>query len=201
MIAAFSLAFAILVQDPGAARAAGDQILSAGQAGDIFRNVSDGDTIMLKHPASGMICRFDTAASRNNIRIYPVREGVREHGDDVGCGTTQDIAFTVYATRYSPAVSEETAMAQAIGEIESIWGDVKRLDIATPPGAADSRFAAFRGRHPNGQSLSTVVLVRQVGPWLFKMRASGSPDQPDAVAGSAAERFAAQVLLPATGSR
>lgn len=192
MIAAFILALTIFSQDPGAG-ATGDRILSDGQAGDIFRNVTEGDVIQLKHPASGMICRFDPAASLNNVRIYPQRPGVPDRGDDVGCGTTTGMAFTIYATRYRPAGSESTAMTQAISEIEGIWGDVQRLDIAAPSGTTDRSFAAFRGRHPNGQTLSTVILVRQVGPWTFKMRASGPPDQPENLARSAAERFEAQL--------
>lgn len=193
MIAAVTIAFALLTQTPDATRPAGDQILSAGQAGGIFQNLSDGDVIRLKHPASGMICHFRPAASRNNIRIYPVRPGVNARGDDVGCGTTENIAYTIYATRYQPVANEEAAMTQAIEEVEAIWGDVQRLDIEIPAAAANGRFAAYRGRHPNGQSLATVILVRQIGPWIFKMRASGPPDEPEALAASAVERFAAQL--------
>ena len=201
MLVAFTLALAMLAQDPDAAREAGDRILATGQADDIFRNVSEDGVILLKHPPSGMICQFDTDAARNNVRIYPVREGVRDRGDDVGCGTTPGMAFTTYATRYRPAVSEETAMAQAISEIEAIWSEVKRLDIAAPPALADARFAAYQGRHPNGQALSTVVLIRQSGPWIFKMRASGPPDEAEALARSAAEMFAAQLPPPVDAAR
>ena len=137
MIAAVTIAFALLTQTPDATRPAGDQILSAGQAGGIFQNLSDGDVIRLKHPASGMICHFRPAASRNNIRIYPVRPGVNARGDDVGCGTTENIAYTIYATRYQPAANEEAAMTQAIEEVEAIWGDVQRLDIEIPAAAAN----------------------------------------------------------------
>lgn len=192
MFAALSLALVVLAQDPGAARASGEDILSAGQAGDVFRNVTDDGVIRLKHPASGLVCLFDPGAARNNVRVYPVRPGVEARGDDIGCGTTEDIAYTVYATRYQPAANEEAAMAQAIQEVESIWGDVQRLDIGAPA-AANGRFAAFRGRHPNGESLATVILVRQIGPWTFKMRASGPPYKPEALAASAVERFAAQL--------
>ena len=197
MLAAFTIALAMFAQDPDPARAAGDRILSEAQAGDVFRNVSDDGVILLKHPASGLVCRFDTAAALNNVRLYPVREGVRERGDDVGCGTTPGMAFTIYATRYRPSLSEETAMTQAVSEIEAVWREVKRLDIAAPDGIADSGIAVFQARHPNGQALSTVVLIRQVGPWTFKMRASGPPDQPDALVRAAAEQFAAQIPVAA----
>ncbi|MBU1384168.1 MAG: hypothetical protein KKG14_05640 [Alphaproteobacteria bacterium] len=193
MIVALTLALAIFAPDPVAARAVGDQILSAGQADGVFENVTDSDDIRLHHRASGMICRFEADAARNSVRIYPVRPGVRSRGDDVGCGTSPGAVYTVYATRYRPEWSEKTAMAQAVQEIEAVWTEVQRLDIAAPPGAADVGFGAFRGRHPNGQLLSTVILVRQIGPWTFKMRASGPPDQAEDLARSAAERFAAQI--------
>jgi len=184
-----------------AARAEGDRIIAAAEASDVVRNISGDGVILVKHPASGMVCRFDPAASRNNVRVYPVRPGVDDRGDDVGCGTTPDAAFTIYATRYRPAISVETAMTQAVEEIEGVWSDIKRLGIATPAGAEDSGFAVFRGRHPNGQTLSTVVLVRQIGPWTFKMRASGPPDQAEALAQAAVEQFTAQIPQTATASR
>lgn len=193
MIAALTLALSMLTQVPDAGRLAGDQILAAGQADGVFRNVSDDDVVRLKHPASGLICQFDPAAARNNVRIYPVRPSVENRGDDVGCGTTPDNAYTIYATRYRPESSETAALAQAVAEVEGIWGDVQRLDIPAPPGTTPGGFAAFRGRHPNGQPLATVILVRQIGAWTFKMRASGPPDDPEAVARAAGERFTAQL--------
>lgn len=201
MIASLTLALAILIQDPSATRMAGDRLLSAAQAGDVFENVSDGNAIRLKHPASGMICQFDVAAQRNNIRVYPVRPEVANRGDDVGCGTTPDMGFTIYATRYQPAASGESAMAQAVEEVEAIWSDVQRLDIPAPAGAPDVRIAAFRARHPNGQSLSTVILIRQAGPWIFKMRASGPPDQPGVLVQTAVERFTAQLPPSSSAAR
>lgn len=201
MFASVILALAVLAQDPSASRAAGDRMLAEQQAGDTFRNVTDRGDIRLKHSASGMVCSFDPGAVRNNVRLYPVRPGIERRGDDVGCGTTPDMAYTIYATRYRPEISQETAMAQAIDEIEAIWSDVERLDLSPPAGAANSPFAAFRGRHPNGQMLSTVVLVQQVGQWTFKMRASGPPGDVETLADSAAERFTAQLPQPVPPSR
>lgn len=198
MFAALTLALALVPQDPAAAQSAGDEMLSIAQAAGVFRNVSTGGFILLKHSASGLTCAFDPAAQRNNVRVYPVRPTVENRGDDVGCGTTDAAAYTVYATRYRPNGSEAAAMAQAIQEVEAIWGGVQRLDIAAPAGFADGSFAAFRGRHPNGQSLSTVILVRQIGPWSFKMRASGPPDHAESMARMAAERFVIQ--LPQTSA-
>ena len=201
MIVALTLALAILTQDPNAARAIGDQILSAGQAEGVFRNVSDGDVVRLKHTASGLTCQFDATASRNNVRIFPVRPGIESPGDDVSCGTTPDIAYSTYATRYRPESSEAAAMAQAIQEVEAFWGDLRRLEIGAPAGTPQGGFAVFKGRHPNGQPLATVILVRQIGPWTFKMRASGPQDEPENLVRLAAERFAAQLPQTSVGSQ
>lgn len=199
MIATTLTALALATQEPGLARAEGDRLLTSAGAGDLFQNISDTHLIRLQHRNSGMVCIFDLAGARNNVRLYPVRPDVSRRGDDVGCGTTTDAAYTLYATRYEPTVSADDAMAQAINEVRSIWSEVERVELALPP-STPGEFAAFRGRHPNGQMLSTVILVRKVDGWIFKMRASGAPDQLESVAKGAGEQFAAQLpSVPDTG--
>lgn len=195
MIVAALVILALLSQDPVSTRAEGDRLLTEAGASDFFDNLSDARATRLLHRSSGMTCVFDLAGSRNNIRVYPVRPGVSRRGDDVGCGTTTEAAYTLYATRYDPGISEDDAMAQAINEVQSIWKDIEGVDIQSPRIIA-GRTAFFRGRHPNGQTLSTVILIRKVDGWIFKMRASGAPDQLESVIDGAAERFAAQ--LPAS---
>ena len=162
-------------------RAEGDQILRTANAQAFFENVSDEEVVLLHHRASGLVCLFEPGQQTNNVRVYPVRDGMPTLGHDVGCGTDLGPTLTTYATRYEPTMTAEAAMDAAIAEIRAAWTEIEPVQAAfsveTIPDMADPILAVFKATHSTLGRVATVVIIFEKNGWIYKMRATGNMDE------------------------
>jgi len=88
---------------------------------------------------------------------------------------------TVYATRYPFEATEQQAFKSAYDQIEQNWPHARAIDrpfdILTLPGQTAPTMAVFE-LDMEGRASQSVLMVRQIGDWSFKGRATG-PDEED----------------------
>ena len=190
-IAALLAAPATQAQEPAhataeqiaAARAEVDTIIARSEAGEFFENVTTNETPQAKHTRSGMICSFTPGDPRNTIAFYPVVADGPPKGDDVSCATWWNSTYvTTYATRYPQQYSAEQLFSSAVQDIRTAWQNVTAVE-------GEVRGATITGQEPplvgvfnaerEGHPMTTVVVLRNIGAWSFKVRASGEPTDPD----------------------
>lgn len=166
-----------------AARSEAAAIIERTEAGDFFENVTTTETPQARHTRSGMICSFTPGDPRNTIAILPVVEAGPPKGDDVSCaswwGTTYVSSF---ATRYPQQFSADQLFAAAVQDIGRAWQNVVPME-------GEVRGATIAGQEPplvavytaerEGRSRTTVVVLRKIGEWSFKVRATGEPTDPE----------------------
>jgi hypothetical protein len=165
------------------ARAEADRIIAAASAGDSFENLTSSDTPLVRHKASGLTCVFNIDDPRDKIHFYPATEGGPPHGDDVGCASWWGSTFvSTIATRYPQQYSAPQLFATAISDIQRSWENVKAFEdsfqISTIRGQEEPLMAAFSAER-EGRPRTTLVVLRNIGAWSFKVRATGEPDNPE----------------------
>jgi hypothetical protein len=160
------------------ARAHADQIIANSGGAAFFSNITDSDMPTVLHIPSGMVCEFPGADERDNIRLF------QSSGMDVGCSTWIGRTFvTFFATRYDEIYSEEEVMGAAVRAIQrntpgahSVDG---AFDIRTLPGQETPLLTVF-DLELDGREVRSLILVRHIGEWSFKVRATG-PSGDDSV--------------------
>lgn len=186
LIAALLAAPAAVAQEAGrpasaeqiaAARARADAIIAAANAGAYFDNISDSETPLVRHRASGLTCLFSPSDPRDAINFYPAVAGGPPHGDDVGCATWWGKTFvSSFATRYPQQYPADTLFSSAVGDIRTNWQNVSPIEgplsVATIEGQDAPLVATFKAER-QGQPRTTVVVLRNIGEWSFKVRATG----------------------------
>jgi hypothetical protein len=189
--AALALAPIAAAQEPApatpeqiaAARAEADAIIARSEAGEFFENATTSETPQARHVRSGMVCSFTAGDPRNTIAMYPVVADGPPRGDDVSCGAWWGPTYvSSYATRYPQQYSAEQLFAGAVQDIRSAWQNVSAVE-------GEVRGATIAGQEPplvgvfnaerQGRPMTTVVVLRNIGEWSFKVRASGEPTDPE----------------------
>lgn len=170
-------------EEMAAARTEADAIIERSQAGAFFENLTTTETPQARHRPSGMICSFTRGDARNTIAFYPVVEGGPQNGDDVSCGTWWGTTYvTSYATRYPQQYSADQLFAAAVRDIRENWQNVVAMEGsvqgATIEGQEPPLVAAFTADRA-GRSGTTALVLRNIGEWSFKVRATGEPNDPD----------------------
>lgn len=176
-----------------AAKAHAEAVLDRSEARPFFVNVTTDDTPTVRHVASGMTCEFIGADDRDTIRFYdPVANGpVR--GDDVSCGTWIGRTYvTLFATRYPQQYSQEQLFEDAVRQLVRAWPSAKAhegpLEILTREGQESPLMAVF-DVELEGRPSRSLILVRNLGEWSFKARATG-PGTDDTVSEFGSMAFA-----------
>jgi hypothetical protein len=164
---------------PGEARAHADAVIARAGAGDWFVNITVSDTPVVRHTPSGMTCEFVGQDDRDVIRLYGSPSAA---GEDVSCATWIGRTFvTVFATRYSFEATEQQAFDSAYSQIEQNWPHARAVErpfeILTLPGQTAPTMAVFEV-DLDGSPSQSILMVRQIGDWSFKARATG-PDEND----------------------
>lgn len=174
------------------ARAHADAIIAEAEAGAWFTNVTDSDAPRVRHEPSGMVCSFPAIDPRNAINLYPVVTGGPPAGDDVGCAAWWGSTLvSIFATRFPQSYDQEFLMGAAIHDVEKAWEDVQPYDgdfrvttFGDQPTPLVYAFSATR----DGRSTAQAIVVRNIGDWSFKARAT-SFDEDEEVALAATAVF------------
>jgi hypothetical protein len=175
-----TIAIALLVASPAAAQtAAPDEraqaFIQEQGVGDLFAPV-EGEAFMVRHTASGLTCRFTGDEQRRTLTIF----GGLPRGEDVGCLAEQPGRYTtLYATRYSPAITVQQALADGVGGIRGRWPDARPLQ---PMLTMTQEEFPYLMQHflvtLNGQQHITTVMVAEQNGWIFKLRyTEAAPDE------------------------
>jgi hypothetical protein len=170
---------------PEQARAHADQLIKQTDAGQWFVNVTDGDTPLVRHVPSGMICVFPGVDDRNVVRLYPTQPDGPKRGDDAGCSAWwDDTLISMIATRYPQQYAEEDLFASAAGDIARSWEDAQPLEgeygIITLTGQSEPRVAVYSGSR-DGRPATNALVVRNIGEWSFKARGTSFPGDDETV--------------------
>lgn len=165
------------------ARAEADRIITAASVEAFFENVTTGDTPLARHKASGMICVFNIDDPRDKIHSYPAQEGGPQQGDDMSCASWWGSTFvSTFATRYPQQYTAEQLFSGAISEIQQNWENVEAFEgsfqISTIRGQEEPLIAVFSAEREVSPK-TTLVVLRNIGEWSFKVRATGEPADPD----------------------
>lgn len=198
---ALMLAAAPALADPpeGELRAAsgslGLELIDAASADGVFELLPSGPhTIVLRHPASGLVCRFGVD-DPNRLVIFP--QAAR--GEDVACETEEGgAAIRLFATRYSFATTVTEQIEGAGGVIERLYPGAQPFRIPQPiseSGLPAHRTIAYLVERQGVRSL-TSASVAQIGDWVFKLRYTAPAADAEAAraAANAAERAFAATL-------
>ncbi|MGV9008848.1 hypothetical protein [Brevundimonas sp.] len=180
-----------------AARSEAQSIIERSQVGDFFENITTTDTPQTRHKPSGMVCSFTAGDPRNAINLYPTSEGGPRRGDDASCGTWWGTTYvTNFATRYPQQYEQEQLFGSAVRDIRENWQNVVALEGnvrgATIAGQEPPLVGVFNAER-NGQRRTTAVVLRNIGDWSFKVRATGEADDPEV---SVAATFAFGAAIP-----
>lgn len=176
LLSAFAVATPVLAQPTSEARAEADRLLQAGDAADLFDNISTDDAPTLRHRASGMVCTFTAGAPINRVIVFP---SSLPRGDDVGCntGNRTDATSTLYATRFG---ERTTAQEQVDGALRSVR--VRFPDAREAPGpSATTNTPGLPARSSgrlivpgeDGSPVVARVSAAVFGDWVIKLRTSG----------------------------
>lgn len=136
--------------------------------GDVFEGVED-ENIKIRHRASGLTCHYYGEETTRRLLIF---DGLAR-GDDVGCASEREHqAITLYATRYSPAVSLQGAMADADAAIRNRFTDARptpALLSMSSEGLPEVHAQHYVITLRDEQWLTSVFLA-QSGDWIIKLR-------------------------------
>lgn len=193
MLARLAFVFALAVApcaaaqatDVDQARAHADAVIARGDAGAWFTNITTSDMPTVRHIPSGMTCEFVGVDDRDVIRIHEQGPSGVTPGEDVSCATWVGRSFvTVFATRWPQRLTEEEAFASAERALLGNWPqavpDEGPFEILLLEGQDDPRMGVFTV-DLEGQAKRSVILVRHIGEWSFKARATGPGDDGTAV--------------------
>jgi hypothetical protein len=193
MIRIFALLSALLFAAPALAQSAppaaeqiqvakahADAVIARSNAGEFFVNATIREIPQVRHVPSGMICTFNVGDPRDSISFYPVTPGGPPRGDDASCASWWETTFvSVFATRYPQGYSAEYLMTAAISDIRRGWQNVVPLEggipVTTLMGQETPLIAAFEADY-QGQRRRTMVVLRNIDGWSFKVRATGEAD-------------------------
>lgn len=193
MIRIFVLLWALLFAAPAVAQSApptaeqiqiakahADAVIARSNAGEFFVNATIREIPQVRHVPSGMICTFNVGDPRDSISFYPATPGGPPHGDDASCASWWETTFvSVFATRYPQGYSAEYLMTAAIADIRRGWQNVVPLEgsvpVTTLTGQETPLIAAFEADY-QGQRRRTMVVLRNIDGWSFKVRATGEAD-------------------------
>ena len=160
------------------ARAVARVLIDHVKAGDLFEDVSLGDTPRVRHYGSGLVCRFSPEMTSQGLQIY---ESGLPRGHDVGCQLPTDAPgqfHTLYATRYGAALTLSEAMRSAVGMVRNAYPSLKpyegpaaavgiqRDDLRPPPASETARFVIELNGRPHLSRVSVAV----VDGWVIKQR-------------------------------
>lgn len=177
-IGAFALAIALVApahaQDEEEAAGADTAALAAQMIADaraegVFEAVPNERFVLVRHTASGMVCRLSPATT-NRIAIFP--QAAR--GEDVACESLRNgEVMRLYATRYSFETTLDQQIAGATDAIREHYYSVHPLpepSAASTEGGPRTATARFAAATQSGERFYTRVSVAQFGPWTIKMR-------------------------------
>jgi hypothetical protein len=158
-----------LAQEPGPSRLEESRaFVEAQNVADLFEAIDD-DNIAVRHRNSRLVCRFYGGETTRRLVTF----SGQPRGDDVGCITDREHqAITLYATRYTPAITPEQAMADAIAGIRHRFADARptpTLLHMTSEGLPTPLVQHFLITL-NGEQWITSVFVVQSGEWIIKLR-------------------------------
>lgn len=92
------------------------------------------------------------------------------------------ILVSTFATRYPQQYTADQLFSAAISDIERNWEKVKAFEesfrISMIRGQEEPLVAAFSAER-EGHPKTTLVVLRNIGEWSFKVRATGEPDDPE----------------------
>lgn len=164
------------------ARVHADALIAEAGAEAWFTNITETDVAQIRHEPSGMVCTFPAVDHRNVINLYPSFADGPKPGDDVGCAAWwEDTFITMFASRYPQGYDQESLMASAIGDVQRSWEGVKPyeqdFEVTTFGDQEMPLVYAFTGTR-SGRVAKNAIVVRNVGEWTFKSRAtSWNPDE------------------------
>lgn len=161
------------------AKAAADDVILRGGAGEWFENVTDGALPEVRHRPSGMVCTL-AGNQHDRVTIYPQQDPSVPKGHDVSCGWFDEASqteHTLYATRYSPLPDAESLLAGAANAIVNRFPDAKlyedEIGTARVEGVIEPVVVAYAVQ-VQGRPVFTTAIVANQGEWSYKMRSSGS---------------------------
>lgn len=156
-------------EEQQSAMAASRAIIEAAQLGDVFVPI-EGESPAVRHTASGLVCHFFGTTTRARVVTFG-----DAGGEDVGCVSDyEDKATTLYATRYSPPISIDEALASGVAAIRQRFSDARPLPqtlTIAPDGVTPPRVAQFAVT-VNGERWFTSVIVAEANGWIYKLRYS-----------------------------
>lgn len=162
-----------------AARAHGDTLIAAADAGEFFTNVTDSSMARVLHKPSGMSCLFSGGRQDRILVFSRGMEPPVPRGYDVACVTYIDelkLDFTQYATRYRPEISAEQDLQWSVDAILMRWPEATRHEGIVPTSSVEGRpvplVAAFDVML-DGQPHITSVYVTHRNGWSHKIRVTG----------------------------
>lgn len=167
------------------ARAHADALITRAEAGNWFVNITTSGQPTVRHTASGMTCEFVGLDERDVIRINDQGPSGVTPGEDVSCGTWIGRTYvSVFATRWPQRLTEEEAFSAAVQSLRTNWPqavpDEGPFEILLLEGQSNPRMAVFTV-DLEGRQRRSVVLVRHIGDWSFKARATGPGEDETAV--------------------
>lgn len=179
------------------ARAHADAVIERAGAGAWFTNATSSDIPQVRHVPSGMLCSFPAVDERDVINIYPTMANGPAAGDDVGCGTWWDGTYvSMIASRYPANPDEAALIDSAVADIWQAWEGIEpredAFEIVTFGDQPIPMIGVFTAQR-NGQRMSNVLILRKIGDWAFKLRATGHPDDQDI---SSLSTFAFAISIP-----
>lgn len=143
-------------------------LIENAQMSDIFTPVEH-ESPAVRHNTSGLTCHFFGAPTRMQLATF----AGQPRGDDVGCVSDyENKATTLYATRYTPPISLEEALAGGVAGIRHRFPDAQPLAstmMVTVDGAPVPRVAQFT-IILNGERWFTSVIVAESNGWIYKLR-------------------------------
>lgn len=160
------------LQDAVSMRAIAEAEIAKAGAADLFENVSDSEHAMIRHLASGMVCR----AADDGVMPIMIYEG-SPRGDDVSCGSRfQGITTTTYATRYGDGMSAQEALEASVAAIYERFQDVTAYRGDAVSTSGDGLPATLTARFEariDGKRVFTRTSAVAVGEWIIAQRVTG----------------------------
>lgn len=191
------LAAPAYADEPDAARiaAAGvtsQALIDQGDAQGVFE-IIPGAEVAARHPASGLVCRFNDNGAGAQIVIFPQLR----RGENVACNQQSDSrAVTIYATRYPPPpttlrdqieIADDAILRRYADAAPHTQADAANTSLGVP--ALHVRYIVTW----NNERTFTRASVAIVGDWVIKMRYSAYAE--DDAEARAAESDATQIFL------
>lgn len=169
-----------------------ERLIAAAEAqGHLIPGEEDGMAVA-RHPASGLVCRFELGDSVNRIMLFPDLPA----GDDVGCSSEVDGVYqTVFATRYGDGRGLTEALQAAMNEAAAAYAETAPFEVnvdmmiqaeadGVPLQLPDYRATHFVLRHQGRQFFSRIAIA-VVGEWVIKQRVTGPLEEADDLIGRA----------------